>query len=164
MHNQEGHSKTSQHKPTPHDEVPALKFSRKSSASFFLRLLRAAETQCGSQVLRGAKLGVCLFRLSCSRNRNDLNREGHSMGRPRKPTKLKILEGNPGRRPLNKSEPEYAPTVLKPDDLSEVAAEWWGSRCTSTRSDLASPSPLTNRASSSSPRITQAGLVPPGCT
>ena len=47
------------------------------------------------------------------------------MGRPRKPTKLKILEGNPGRRPLNKSEPEYAPTVLKPDDLSEVAAEWW---------------------------------------
>ena len=50
---------------------------------------------------------------------------GHSMGRPRKPTVLKILEGNPGRRPLNKSEPEYAPTVAKPDDLSEVAAKWW---------------------------------------
>ena len=47
------------------------------------------------------------------------------MGRPRKPTKLKILEGNPGRRPLNKSEPEYAPTVAKPSDLTPTASEWW---------------------------------------
>ena len=46
-------------------------------------------------------------------------------GRPRKPTKLKILEGNPGRRKLNTSEPEYAPTVAKPKDLTPVASQWW---------------------------------------
>ena len=46
-------------------------------------------------------------------------------GRPRKPTKLKILEGNPGRRPLNKSEPQYAPTVKKPADLTPTASDWW---------------------------------------
>ena len=46
-------------------------------------------------------------------------------GRPRKPTKLKLLEGNPGRRPLNTSEPQYAPTVEKPNDLTPVASEWW---------------------------------------
>ena len=47
------------------------------------------------------------------------------MGRPRKPTKLKILEGNPGRRPLNTSEPEYAPTIPKPSDLTPMASQWW---------------------------------------
>ena len=47
------------------------------------------------------------------------------MGRPRKPTVLKILEGNPGRRPLNKSEPQYEAKVAKPDDLSGMASEWW---------------------------------------
>ena len=45
-------------------------------------------------------------------------------GRPRKPTVLKVLEGNPGKRALNKSEPEYAPTVAKPD-LTPVASQWW---------------------------------------
>ena len=46
-------------------------------------------------------------------------------GRPRKPTRLKLLEGNPGKRKLNVEEPEYAPKVPKPDDLSPVASEWW---------------------------------------
>ena len=46
-------------------------------------------------------------------------------GRPRKPTKLKILEGNPGRRPLNRDEPQYAPTVKKPLDLTPTASDWW---------------------------------------
>lgn len=46
-------------------------------------------------------------------------------GRPRKPTKLKILEGNPGKRPLNHAEPEFEPTVTKPDDLSPGASRWW---------------------------------------
>ena len=46
-------------------------------------------------------------------------------GRPRKPTVLKILEGNPGRRPLNKAEPEYSPKVEKPDDLTPTASAWW---------------------------------------
>ena len=48
-----------------------------------------------------------------------------TMGRPRKPTKLKLLEGNPGKRPLNRDEPQYASTVPKPDDLSAVASDWW---------------------------------------
>ena len=47
------------------------------------------------------------------------------MGRPRKPTVLKILEGNPSRRPLNKSEPQYEAKVVKPDDLSDMASQWW---------------------------------------
>lgn len=38
------------------------------------------------------------------------------MGRPPKPTALKILEGNPGRRDLNEDEPE-------PDELSEEYPE-----------------------------------------
>ena len=46
-------------------------------------------------------------------------------GRPRKPTRLKVLEGNPGRRPLNRDEPQYAPTVEKPPDLTPTASEWW---------------------------------------
>lgn len=49
------------------------------------------------------------------------------MARPRKPTVLKVLEGNRGRRPLQ-SEPEPAkgqPDI--PTGLSEVAARVWGS-------------------------------------
>ncbi len=46
-------------------------------------------------------------------------------GRPRKPTRLKVLEGNPGRRPLNRDEPQYAATVKKPADLTPTASEWW---------------------------------------
>lgn len=47
-------------------------------------------------------------------------------GRPRKPTKLKVLHGNPGRRPLPESEPE--PTVGAPEPPEwledEALAEW----------------------------------------
>ena len=47
-------------------------------------------------------------------------------GRNPKPTKLKLLQGNPGRRPLNNSEPTPdAGEPLMPDGLSEAAkAEW----------------------------------------
>ncbi len=47
------------------------------------------------------------------------------MGYPRKPTKLKILQGNPGKRALNKNEPEFktcipeAPSYLYGDALKE---------------------------------------------
>lgn len=50
-------------------------------------------------------------------------------GRKPVPTKLKVLRGNPGKRPLNASEPKAR--VLKevpqpPDFMDEVAkAEWW---------------------------------------
>lgn len=47
-------------------------------------------------------------------------------GRPPKPTAIKVLEGNPGHRPLNQLEPE--PPAGQPDmpaDLSkEAKAEW----------------------------------------
>ncbi|MFV2949622.1 phage terminase small subunit P27 family [Pseudomonas japonica] len=50
------------------------------------------------------------------------------MGRPAKPTALKVLQGNPGKRKLNKSAP--APTPLAevpapPEWLGEWAIEMW---------------------------------------
>ena len=47
-------------------------------------------------------------------------------GRPRKPTKLKILTGNPGKRPLPKAEPQ--PTIgipTRPGWLSPEAKREW---------------------------------------
>lgn len=48
-------------------------------------------------------------------------------GPPPKPTKLKVLAGNPGKRPLNQQEPE--PAVVEkappPDHLPEMAKEKW---------------------------------------
>lgn len=47
-------------------------------------------------------------------------------GRKPKPTNLKLLEGNPGKRPLNQNEPKPAPIAPKcPSFLSKSAkAEW----------------------------------------
>jgi P27 family predicted phage terminase small subunit len=47
-------------------------------------------------------------------------------GRPPKPTALKVLTGNPGKRPLNDAEPQPSTTPPKcPSWLSKVAkAEW----------------------------------------
>jgi P27 family predicted phage terminase small subunit len=42
------------------------------------------------------------------------------------PTKLKLLRGNPGNRPINKSEPQpSADGVVMPPHLGEVAAAKW---------------------------------------
>ncbi|TWU12089.1 Phage terminase, small subunit [Symmachiella macrocystis] len=48
-------------------------------------------------------------------------------GRKPKPTALKTLEGNPGKRPLNAREPHAAPEVPDcPEHLDDVArAEWF---------------------------------------
>lgn len=48
------------------------------------------------------------------------------MGRPPKPTRLKVAAGNPGKRPLNPAEPRPAVAVPScPDWLSPLAeAEW----------------------------------------
>lgn len=51
-------------------------------------------------------------------------------GRKPLPTKLKILRGNPGKRPINKREPQ--PRVSIPDcpaELDEVAAAEWKRVC-----------------------------------
>lgn len=43
-------------------------------------------------------------------------------GRKPKPTHLKIINGNPGKRPLNKREPTFAPSLpVPPDYLGETA-------------------------------------------
>jgi P27 family predicted phage terminase small subunit len=49
-------------------------------------------------------------------------------GRRPKPTALKIIAGNPGKRPLNKNEPVYASLEIgnPPEDSSEeVKSEWF---------------------------------------
>lgn len=47
-------------------------------------------------------------------------------GRKAKPTKLKILEGNPGKRPLNENEPKPIPIAPGcPEWLLEEAKEEW---------------------------------------
>ena len=54
-----------------------------------------------------------------------------------KPTKLKILEGNPGRRPLNESEPlpqSIAPEC--PDWLLDEAKKEWNRLALLNQKDL----------------------------
>jgi len=48
-----------------------------------------------------------------------------SGGRPPQPTALKILKGNPGRRPLNKHEPQPTGIPAQPAFLDDVAAAEW---------------------------------------
>lgn len=47
-------------------------------------------------------------------------------GRPRKPTHLKIIEGNRGRRPLNRDEPEPEKIAPEPPDFlnADAKTEW----------------------------------------
>ncbi len=49
------------------------------------------------------------------------------MSRPAKPTALKLIQGNKGKRALNKSEPdpEYLNDLTAPDYLSSSAAKVW---------------------------------------
>lgn len=46
-------------------------------------------------------------------------------GRKPKPTELKILEGNPGKRKLNKNEPRSEGLAVCPEWLDKVAKEEW---------------------------------------
>jgi phage terminase small subunit len=46
-------------------------------------------------------------------------------GRKPKPTHLKLVQGNPGKRPLNKSEPVPSCGCLKPKFLKGRAANIW---------------------------------------
>lgn len=46
-------------------------------------------------------------------------------GRKPKPTALKLIEGNPGNRPLNGDEPNAGPVGEPPADLKGVALEKW---------------------------------------
>ena len=48
-------------------------------------------------------------------------------GPPPTPTKLKLLRGNPSKRPLNAAEPQPpASGIVMPEHLGEVAARRWG--------------------------------------
>jgi P27 family predicted phage terminase small subunit len=47
-------------------------------------------------------------------------------GRRPKPTRLKVLTGNPGKRPLNHAEPRPLPAIPEcPPELSETARREW---------------------------------------
>jgi P27 family predicted phage terminase small subunit len=47
-------------------------------------------------------------------------------GRRPKPTRLKVLTGNPGKRPLNQNEPRPAPEIPEcPPELGPVARREW---------------------------------------
>ena len=46
-------------------------------------------------------------------------------GPPPKPSKLKQLEGNPGRRPINQREPQPTGSPIKPDFITGEAAREW---------------------------------------
>lgn len=47
-------------------------------------------------------------------------------GRKPKPTALKVIEGNPGKRPLNHDEPQAAGELIEaPDDLSDDQRAIW---------------------------------------
>jgi hypothetical protein len=46
-------------------------------------------------------------------------------GRKPKPTQLKVITGNPGRRPLNKAEPQPAGRPIKPQFLKGRPARLW---------------------------------------
>lgn len=47
-------------------------------------------------------------------------------GPPRKPTALKLVEGNPGKRPLNKREPKPKGNLYDPPDwLNEAQRKGW---------------------------------------
>jgi len=47
-------------------------------------------------------------------------------GRKPKPTRLKIIQGNPGKRPLNKNEPQPERRLMRaPSHLSEEAKKEW---------------------------------------
>jgi len=48
-------------------------------------------------------------------------------GRPRTPTRLKELAGNPGKRALNKAEPKPKGILAAPKSLSKEAAAIWTS-------------------------------------
>jgi len=62
-------------------------------------------------------------------------------GRRPKPTRLKVLTGNPGKRPLNQTEPRPAPVIPDcPTELGEVAQREWNRLA----GELASLKLLTN--------------------
>lgn len=47
-------------------------------------------------------------------------------GRKPKPTQLKLITGNPGKRPLNQDEPKYCDSIPPcPLDLDEVGRRTW---------------------------------------
>lgn len=56
-------------------------------------------------------------------------------GRPPKPTGLKLVTGNPGKRALNKQEPDpdYLEDLAPPTRLSEAEAEVWRELATPLR-------------------------------
>ena len=86
-----------------------------------------------------------------------------------KPTALKVLEGNPGQRRLNATEPNAGPIGKPPDELTGVAlAKWremilpgaWGLVLTGAdRDQLAEYCRLHSRKEEAEAMVAQEGLV-----
>ena len=125
----EGRNKTSDHKHPPTTRGLRLN-ARESRGNLFSEGFSDGENPVvvAGSTRRETRLLSFSWRpwpiMNAKSNRTDDGRAPR-MGRPRKPTKLKILEGNPGRRPLNTSEPEYEPKIPKPSDLTPLASAWW---------------------------------------
>jgi hypothetical protein len=63
---------------------------------------------------------------TCLRSVAKWNRVGEMAGRKPKPTVLKLITGNPGRRPLNRREPKLRPGIPScPPHLSPEAKREW---------------------------------------
>lgn len=95
-------------------------------------------------------------------------------GRKPKPTKLKLLAGNPGRRPLNDNEPEYEQVARMPAWLSDAArAEWrrivpglakLGLATIADREALAAYCEACSRLKEATKQIKKYGLIVDGAT
>ena len=69
-------------------------------------------------------------RLPAKRNPAKLGRLAHAgedmtRGRKPKPTALKLIEGNPGKRAMNDAEPNAGPIGEPPEDLDGIALAKW---------------------------------------
>jgi P27 family predicted phage terminase small subunit len=72
--------------------------------------------------------GLAKYRRAATRaeSRNYLGKNRMTAGRPPKPTRLKVVAGNPGRRPLNFNEPNPGRIKLRaPNHLSEAGQKAW---------------------------------------
>src|SRR5581483_4340681 len=78
-----------------------------------------------SPARRRSAPGMAARSMRSSRN-NRSSRETDMRGRRPKPTRLKMLTGNPGKRPLNADEPRPEPVIPEcPPELGPVARKEW---------------------------------------
>ena len=85
------------------------------------------------------------------------------MTRPRKPAKLKVLEGNPGKRKPRKVGPASDAGPEKPEQMSEVASQMWDDVVPHLRAWGLSVRPTRRVLRCSARRFPCGGLFPLSC-